>query len=73
MAGKEARQAARAGLDALLSQPIAQLAQEKTRLLLGGRQDQLGMRLNAFLGVIAAHRLGRDMAFLVGALRPPAV
>jgi hypothetical protein len=41
---EEARQAARAGPDALLSQPVAQLAQEETRLLLGGRQDQCGMR-----------------------------
>ncbi|GJE13956.1 hypothetical protein FOHLNKBM_5025 [Methylobacterium longum] len=30
------------------------------------------MRLNALRGVIAAHRLGRDMALVVGALRPAA-
>lgn len=63
---------ASASLDALLSQPVAQLAKEETRLLLGGRQDQRGMRLDPLRGVIAAHRLGRDMALLVRALRPAA-
>ena len=72
MAGKEARQAARAGLDALLSQPVAKLAQEKTRLLLGGLQDQRGMSLDALRGVIAAHRLGGELALVAEALRPAA-
>ena len=69
---EEARQSARAGLHALLSQTVAQLAQEEARLLLGGRQDQRGMGLDGLRGVIAAHRLGREMALLVGALRPAA-
>ena len=71
VAGKEARQAARAGLDALLSQPVAHLAQEKTRLLLGDPQDQPGMRLDALRGVIATHRLGGELALVAEALRSP--
>jgi hypothetical protein len=69
---EEARQTARAGLHALLSQPVAQLAQEETRLLLGGPQDQRGMRLNGLRGVIAAHRLRRDLPLVAEALRPAA-
>src|SRR3954471_13283255 len=69
---EEARQAARAGLHTLLSQPVPQLAQEEARLLLGGGQDQRGMRLNGLRGVIAAHRLGGDLPLLAVALRPAA-
>ena len=76
MPGEEARQAARAGLHALLSQTVAQLAQEEARLLLGGRQDQrgmeLGMGLDGLRGVIAAHRLGRNLPLVAEALRPAA-
>ena len=69
---EEARQAARAGLHALLSQTVAQLAQEEARLLLGGRQDQRGMGLDGLRGVIAAHRLGRNLPLVAEALRPAA-
>src|SRR6476660_8159228 len=77
---EEARQSARAGLHALLSQTVAQLAQEEARLLLGGRQDQrgmelgmeLGMGLDGLRGVIAAHRLGRNLPLVAEALRPAA-
>lgn len=40
--------------------------------LLGGRQDQRGVGLNALRGVIAPDRLGRDMAHLFGELRTAA-
>lgn len=69
---EEARQTARAGLDALLSQAVAQLAQEETRFLLGYPQDQPGMRPCSLRSVIAAHRFGGELAPVAGALRKAA-
>ncbi len=46
-------------------QPVrVELGQEETRLLLGDRQDQAGMRLDPLQAVIAAHRLGDALALV---------
>jgi hypothetical protein len=54
VAGKEAQQAARAGLDTVLGQPVAQLVQEDLRLCLVGGQDQVRMGFDGLRGMVAA-------------------
>ena len=70
--GKEARQAARAGLNALRGQGVAQLAQEDLGPGFVGGEDPIGLPLDGRKTIVAARRLGRDVAFLREPLRPAA-
>jgi hypothetical protein len=67
---KEARETARADLDTLLLERVAQFAQEDPRVRLTGLQDERGLSLDAVRALVSALRLGSEAALLDEALVP---
>lgn len=72
MPGEEARQRAGADRDPVRLQSLAQLAQEDLRASLIGLPDEVGMSLDVAGALVAAQRLGRDVALAPLLLRPAA-
>jgi hypothetical protein len=70
--GEEARQRAGADRDPAFLKSLTQLAQEDLRAGLVGLPDEVGMSLDVAGALVAAQRLGRDVAHAPLLLRPTA-